>query len=168
MKVKNHIILIGMPGCGKTSFGRDLAKKLNLDLYDTDECIEQKQGKSIPDIFHIEGEEKFREYETETLKELLKKPAAVISTGGGIIKSEENREIMESSGTVIFIDRPIEDIFTDVDTESRPLLDDSKEKLHSLYKERYSLYTQTAKYRVLNKGDYYEILDRIISLLNRR
>jgi shikimate kinase len=167
MKLKNHIILIGMPGCGKTSFGRDLAKELEIELYDTDECIVESKQKSIPDIFQTEGEEKFREYETEILKELLKKPISVISTGGGIIKSEENRDIMKNSGTVIFIDRPIEDIFSDVDTDTRPLLIDSKEKLYSLYKERYGLYTQTAKYSVLNKGDYYEVLDRIVALIKR-
>lgn len=167
MKLKNHIILVGMPGCGKTSFGRDIAKELDVKLYDTDEYLEERQEKSIPDIFQSEGEDAFRKYETESLKEILHKRPAVISTGGGIVKLQENREIMKKSGTVIFVDRPIEHIFSDVDTESRPLLAQNKERLYSLYEERYDLYRDCATDTVLNDRDYYEVLAEIMEIIRK-
>ncbi|OHW61742.1 shikimate kinase [Andreesenia angusta] len=162
MRLKEHIILIGMPGCGKTSFGRDIAKQLGVELYDTDEFLEKMQGKSIPDIFQEEGEDRFRKYETESLRAVLKKGPAVIATGGGIVKLPENRELMKNGGTVVFIDRPLDNIFSDVDTESRPLLSQNKERLQSLYEERYDLFVETADLRVVNDRCYEEVLEEIV------
>lgn len=158
------MILIGMPGCGKTSFGVDLSQKLGLDFYDTDELLEEMQGKSIAQIFELEGEAKFREYETEALKAVLLKPAGVISTGGGIVKLQENREILKTAGVVVFIDRPVENILSDLDSESRPLLAADSARIHGLYDERYSLYLETAEYRVLNATAYEEVLAELIKI----
>lgn len=165
MKLKQHIILVGMPGSGKTSFGRDLSKKLNAELYDTDEYVEKMHDKSIPDIFQEEGEDRFRKYETEALRAIMKKGPAIVSTGGGIVKLPENREIMKSGGTVVFIDRPLENIYSDVETESRPLLAQNKERLYKLYEERYELYNETSEHRVVNNRDYYEVLEEILDIL---
>lgn len=165
MRLKEHIILIGMPGCGKTSFGRDLSRMLGVELYDTDEFLEKMQDRSIPDIFQEEGEDRFRKYETESLRAVLKKGPAVIATGGGIVKLSENRELMKNGGTVVFIDRPLDNIFSDVDTESRPLLSQNKERLQNLYEERYDLYVETADLRVVNDRCYEEVLDEIVEIV---
>jgi shikimate kinase len=162
MRLKEHIILIGMPGCGKTSFGRDLSRMLGAELYDTDEFLEKMQGRSIPDIFQKEGEDRFRKYETESLRAVLKKGPAVIATGGGIVKLSENRDLMKNGGTVVFIDRPLDNIFSDIDTGSRPLLSQNKERLQNLYEERYDLYVETADLRVVNDRCYEEVLEEIV------
>ena len=90
-----RIILIGFMGVGKTSVGKKLAKKLEVDFIDTDCEIEKYANRTIPDIFEIYGETYFRGLETKVLKDLIQKDDIVISTGGGIITSKENREILK-------------------------------------------------------------------------
>lgn len=101
----SRIVLIGPPGSGKSTVGRALAQKLNRDFIDTDQLIEEKTGKTITDIFVIEGEEVFRELEFATLKEVLDVEAGVISLGGGApISTAAQKAIRESNSTVIFLD----------------------------------------------------------------
>ncbi len=130
-----NIYLIGMPGSGKTTVSKILAKKLNMSLADTDSIIESKYG-SIPDIFKTQGEQYFRNLETETLKEI--KENTVVSTGGGIVKTDANREAM-SKGVVVFIDTPPEVLKTRGLFVNRPLLKSSSD-IEKLYNERYHLY----------------------------
>lgn len=153
-----------MPGCGKTSFGEALSERLGLPFYDTDENLELMRNASIPDIFEREGEEAFRAYETESLKDVLAKPGGVISTGGGIVKLEANRELLRS-GTVVFIDRSVEDILSDLDSDSRPLLADNRDRIYKLHEERYELYKKSADYLVSNNEDFERVLDKLVEIL---
>ncbi|MBO7208391.1 MAG: shikimate kinase [Clostridia bacterium] len=130
-----NIYLIGMPGCGKTTVAKILARKLSMSLVDTDSIIESKYG-SISEIFKTMGEQYFRSLETETLKEI--KENTVVSTGGGIVKTNTNREIM-SKGIVIFIDTPPDVLKTRSLFGNRPLLKSSSD-IEKLYSERYDLY----------------------------
>lgn len=139
----NNIFIIGLPGCGKTSISKMLAKKINLGVYDLDEIIEERENKNITEIFNIYGEEYFRNIETKVLKEISLKNKCIISTGGGIILKKENRDIIKKNGISIFIDRDVDSILNNINTENRPLLK-NKSKLIELHNQRYKLYKESA------------------------
>lgn len=138
------IFVIGLPGCGKSALSKLLAEKLNYTLYDMDSFIEQKEEKTITDIFADNGEEYFRKVESEVLEELAGMNNAVISTGGGIVLLEKNRNIMKEKGLTIFIDRNPEIILQNIDPRERPLLAKDKNKLLELSKQRDNLYRESA------------------------
>ena len=162
--MKNNIILVGMPGCGKTTIGKMLAKELNYDFCDLDEYIVNKENMSIDEMFK-NGENYFRDIESRGVLDASKFKNTVISTGGGVIKREENIEVLQQSGTVIFIDRPIENIIADVDTKSRPLLSEGKEKLYSLLEERYEKYQKCCNIEVINDSDINKLIEKLVGIL---
>ncbi|GAB6168052.1 shikimate kinase [Clostridium carnis] len=157
---KDIIFLIGMPGCGKTTIGKSLSEEINYDFCDMDDYIEEISGRTIKELFDI-SEEVFRDFETRACTNLSKKKGIVISSGGGVIKREKNIDLFKEESIIIFIDRPIEKIISDVDTESRPLLKDGKEKIYNLYKERYHLYNKYCHTKVLNNKDIKFVIDEI-------
>lgn len=112
-----NILLIGMPSCGKSTIGRILAEETGRPFVDTDTCIEQRAGKSIPQIFASEGEEAFRLLETQVAAEITKQSGQIIASGGGIVTRERNHALIRQNSYVIFINRPIEELSTD----GRPL-----------------------------------------------
>jgi len=146
MNENKNIILIGMPGCGKTSIGMALAKKLKKEFADTDEWIIKTAGKSIPEIFENDTEDVFRKLETEALKTLCKKANLVIATGGGIVTRQENLKIIKQNSIVIFLDRDI----SELPVCGRPL--SQKEGIEALAKIRLPLYSQWSDYKVAVNG----------------
>lgn len=147
------VALIGMPGCGKTTIGKLLAKKMNFEFIDMDSYIEVSSKSTIKKLFEL-GEEHFRNQETKACRELAKKDRTVISTGGGVVKREENMRLLKENCTVVFIDRDIDDILSDIDYSSRPLLKDGRrENLQRLYNERYELYKKYCDFSVKNSSD---------------
>ena len=98
-----NISLIGPMGAGKTTMGRQLAKKLHLEFFDSDKVIEERTGVSIPIIFELEGEAGFRQREQAVIDELTQKQNMVLATGGGAVLREENRQHLKSRGTVIYL-----------------------------------------------------------------
>lgn len=166
-EVKDKVVLIGMPGCGKTTIGKVLANDLNYNFYDMDAYIEKIANKTIKELF-AEGEEVFRSYETRACIELSKKKRVIISSGGGVVKKQENMEILSESCIIVFIDRPVDEIAKDVDVNSRPLLKDGKDKLYKLYDERYELYKKYSHITVKNEGFLKEVVDKMrICLKNK-
>ena len=163
--MKKDLILIGMPGCGKSSLGRRLAKKLGMPFLDLDKKIEEMAGKPIPQIFETEGEDAFRLLETKAFASSLD-GGRVIATGGGIVTREENR-VIAKRGVVLFIDRPLKKIMSNVKTETRPLLKDGKDRLTLLYQERYDKYLDWADLRVVNDGSFIRTLYKIINEVKR-
>lgn len=159
-KKYEKIFLVGMPGCGKTTMGKVLAKELNYNFYDMDEYIEEISGKSIKDLFS-ESEEVFRIWETEACSRLREKKRSVISTGGGVVKRDENIKLLKEAGLVVFINRPVEKIIEDVDINSRPLLTDGKERIYALYEERFDRYKQICHVEVVNEGFIRDTIDNI-------
>lgn len=155
---KNHrnILLIGMPGCGKTTAGKMLAEKLDRDFSDSDLLIEE-QGESIPEIFEKNGEEEFRRRETEILRKICKESGRVISTGGGAVLKGENRIAMRENSLVIFLDSPVGML----QTEGRPL-SRSREALEKIYNERIGLYRLCSDFTVSVSPDPDETLRRIL------
>lgn len=164
--MKKSIVLVGMPGCGKTTIGKKLSKKIGTEFFDMDDCIKSSQNMSINCIFKERGEEYFRNIESDTLDEMLKLSGAVISTGGGIVKKDKNREKLKNSDAyVIFIDRPLENIMGDVDTSTRPLLKNGRDRLNTLYEDRYELYKEVADFRVINDEKIESVINKICDTL---
>lgn len=162
--MKNKIVIIGMPGSGKTTLGKILAEELNIKFFDMDEYIVNKTGKTTIQLFE-NGEEYFRDIESETCKELSEYNNVLISTGGGVIKRKKNIETLSNEGLIIFLDRPVDNILGDVDVSFRPLLKDGKEKVLRLYEERYALYNEYADEVVKNDNDIRVVLDRIKEMI---
>lgn len=160
-----NVLLIGMPGCGKSAFGKSAASSLNLEYVDMDSEIESREGK-ISKIFEEKGEDYFRAVETQVLVDCLKKDKCVISTGGGIVKNFENIEKAKAAGAyIIFIDRPLELILGDIDTSARPLLKDGADRLRGLYDERYDKYRAAANAMVINDGAFVTALNDIVRII---
>lgn len=158
MEKRDKIILIGMPGSGKTTIGKILAKELNYNFYDMDDYIEETSKKSIKELFE-KSEDEFRNIETEACRELSLKKRCVISTGGGVVKKDINIKILRESGIIVFINRPTEKILEDVDISKRPLLKNGKERLYKLYDERFCKYKNSCHIEVLNEGFLRDAID---------
>lgn len=145
-----HISLIGLPGCGKSTIGRHLARLWKLDFVDTDHVIEQRLGYSISTFFAMHGEEAFRDMESQVLLELLQqtKPA-VLSTGGGAVLRAQNRRALKTLSHVFYLQSLPEDIARRLRNDTtRPLMqgDDPLKRLRDLLKIRSPLYLSTAHY----------------------
>ena len=146
---KRNLVLVGMPGCGKTTIGTETAKILGKEFVDTDLEIVKREGITIPEIFSLKGEEYFRRVESEVVAEISKKQGLVIATGGGAVLNSRNVDLLKGNGTVVFIDRPIEELVT---TSDRPL-SSNRELLEKRYNERYDIYCNSAHYRIDAKYD---------------
>jgi shikimate kinase len=160
---KKNIILIGMPGCGKSTIGSYLSKLLNLNFIDLDEYIEKKYNISIAEIF-TKGEDHFRKLETLALGEVCKNEGSIIATGGGIVKKDDNFTIMNENGFIIFIDRPVQLIMQDIDVNCRPLLKENKNRLFELYNERITLYKACCHVEVINDTTFEDIIKKITDI----
>ena len=135
---RTNIVLVGMPGCGKTTVGRELARLSGKPFVDLDEEIVRRAGKSIPDIFREEGEAAFRELEAQVLADVCARSGQVIATGGGAVLRAENRAAMRRTGWVYFLCRNLEELPTD----GRPL--SQKGSLEEMYRVRKPLYSAAA------------------------
>lgn len=141
-----NIYLIGMPDCGKTRFGKLIAKKLDMTLVDTDKLIMQRMDMSIDDIFSGLGEEAFRSMETMALVQTVKKGGCVVATGGGLPLGAGNAKLMKNSGVTVFLDRKLEALLGQ-STKNRPLLrrgGDVNANITALYNTRRSGYIAAA------------------------
>ena len=158
LKKTENIVLSGMPGAGKSTVGKLLAKELNREFFDLDEEIVRASGRSIPEIFATEGESVFRTLETRVLREgLTNKKNIVLATGGGAILRNENVDLLHRNGRIYFIDRPLEALLP---TEDRPLAS-SVEAIKKRYEERYDRYCRTADCRIDGDGTPKEVAERI-------
>lgn len=160
-----NIVLIGLSGCGKSTVGRRLARRLRLPLLDTDVMIEERTGRTIPDIFAREGEAGFRNMETACVKEAAEKEGVVISTGGGVILREENMAALSKNGLVIFIDRHPSHILRSTTLGDRPLVQNDRDRLFRLYADRLALYRRHADVTVPNHGGPRTLKKRLLQIL---
>lgn len=156
-------------GCGKSALGRRLSYLLKMPYYDMDHEIVRQQGMTIPQIFEKYGEARFREIETEFLKN-FRDEACIISTGGGVAVNAENRKIMRRSGLVFFLDATFEDIYVRIQHDpNRPIVQSStKEELEKLYHYRRKFYREAGHIQVLTEGrTIRQILEYLVFQVKR-
>lgn len=157
LKEKENIVLIGMPSSGKTTIGRYLASETGKEFVDTDDEIIKKIGMDIPSYFKEYGEEKFREVESEVVKEICAKNNLIIATGGGAVLRPQNVRYLKQNGRVYFLNRAL-DMLTPTDT--RPLSSDFK-ALEKRYNERYDIYCASADVIVPGNGTVKQVAEII-------
>lgn len=154
-----NIVLIGMPGSGKSTIGHILAEKTGKSFIDTDTLIEENNQKSIPHIFSEYGEDVFRKFETEAIEHAGKKSGTVIATGGGCVTRQENYEHLHQNSVIIWIQRDL----TLLPTDGRPL--SQSNPLASLYEARKKLYASFSDYSVTNNDTPEKAAEQILTLL---
>ncbi len=144
---RKNLVLIGMPGSGKTKISEALSALLDMPAVDTDDLVEQAAGRSIPDIFADHGEDAFRDMETAAAKQAAALEGVIIATGGGIVLRPENMEALSATGVVFFRDRDPAAILGE-DHSGRPLIGADTERVWTLYRQRLPLYRKYAGHTV--------------------
>lgn len=151
-----NIVLIGMPGCGKSAVGKRLAPVIGREFVDADEVLAEKAGMTIPEIFASEGEEGFRRRETEVLAELGKQSGLILATGGGCITRPENYPHLHQNGRIFWIQRDLSNLPTD----GRPL--SQQNSLQELYERRKDIYAAFADHIVVSNEDFSHTIEQIL------
>ena len=158
-----NIVLIGMPGAGKTTIGKKLSQALGRPVIDADDVVVQQTGRTIKSLFQ-EGEDVFRRAETEAIRTLAAKDGIIISCGGGVIKRPENMAYLQETGKIFFLNRDLAAIAGSVDKVSRPLLNSAEDRL---YKERMPLYLKYCDYAIPVDEDFDKTTKYIINLIQK-
>jgi len=153
-----NIVLVGMPGVGKTTLGKELAKRIGKSFVDIDDEIEKREGMIIPDIFSTKGEDEFRRIESEVIKDVCLNANQVIASGGGAILSENNRFYMQLKGTIVWIRRDV----SKLETKGRPL-SKNEEALKIILKSRYEIYKNIADFGIdINDRSIDDCVEEIV------
>jgi len=166
----NNIILVGPMGSGKTTIGRRLSERLNLDFFDSDHEIVNTTGVSIDHIFDVEGEKGFRTRESDVLKKLFSMPNIVLATGGGAVILKENRELMKKASSIIYLSSSVDQILRrTAKSKTRPLLEKSNNRrktITDIVEARDPLYREVSSHIIVTNGKKLnEVIDEIIEAL---
>lgn len=154
-----NIIIIGMPGSGKTAVSTMLAERLGRKIFDTDTIVSEKAGMTIPEIFAAQGEAGFRKLETEVTAEVGKLSGNIISTGGGVVTVADNYELLHQNGVIVWIERDTNKLARD----GRPISLSSD--LNELYAARLPLYERFADIKADNNGDINDTVNAIMEMI---
>ena len=158
---QTNLVLIGMPGCGKSTVAALLGKRLDRPVLDTDAAVEAAKGKTIPLLFAEKGEAAFRDAETAACEELGKRLGAVIATGGGAVLRERNRDALQQNGTIIYLRRDI----AALERSGRPLSKDT-EAVKAIFAQRKDIYERFADFTVDVDDDAQLTTERVISCIS--
>lgn len=158
-----NIVLIGMPGSGKTVIGRELAHRINREFVDIDNCIENLHKMTIQKIIEKNGIRFFRELEKEVVREELLSFSKVFSTGGGVIEDRENWRYLKYNSQVIYIERDLDQL----DTKGRPLSQGGIDSLNNIYEKRNPIYKKLSDYRVKNNKSLLETVEEIVKVYEK-
>lgn len=154
-----NIVIIGMPGSGKTAVSTMLAERLGRKIFDTDTIVSEKAGVTIPEIFAAQGEAGFRKLETEATAEVGKLSGNIISTGGGVVTVVDNYELLHQNGVIVWIERDTNKLARD----GRPISLSSD--LNELYAARLPLYERFADIKADNNGDINDTVNAIMEMI---
>ena len=164
-----HIFLIGMQGCGKSSLGKRVARETGIPFADTDALVAQSADCTVNEFFERYGEENFRRAETNALAALTRARPMMISTGGGTVMNPVNRHIMRSWGRIVWIDRPLEEILSDIKLDRRPTLrDGGLAEVERVYRERIPVYRALADITLKNDKGYHMAVYILTRLVRER
>ncbi|MBR2044576.1 MAG: shikimate kinase [Agathobacter sp.] len=167
---QKNIFLIGFMGCGKSTMARLLANELQMELIEMDETIEKEEQRSINDIFATDGEQHFRDLETQLIKRIAQKGGMVVSCGGGAILRLENVKSMKENGSVVYLCATPETIFQRVrHSTNRPLLNGNMnvEYIGELMAKRIDKYEAAADYKIsVDEKEKLQVLDEMKSLFS--
>ena len=164
-----HIFMIGMQGCGKSSLGKRVARETGIPFADTDALVAQSADCTVNEFFERYGEDLFRRAETNALAALTYARPMIISTGGGTVMNPENRHIMRSWGTIVLIDRPLEEILGDIKLDRRPTLrDGGLAEVEKRYRERIPVYRELADITLKNNQGYHMAVYTLVRLIRER
>ena len=161
-----NIVLIGMMGSGKSTCGRLLADRLGRPFVDCDEVIEGFAGRSIPEIFEAEGEEGFRELESQVIRELSRQEGLVIATGGGAVLRQANVSALRDNGAIVFLNRPAEEIFDSVAMDGRPLAQEGREAFVATFRRRLPIYRTAADAMIFDFSSPEATVNEILTKVN--
>ena len=167
--MKCNIVLCGFMGSGKSTIGKELAKH-GFNFVDSDDYIEKNAGKSISKIFETHGEAYFRALEAEAVKELSKKTATVIATGGGVVMNPENVTALKSTGILVFLDVTPQTVLTRLEGDTtRPLLmrPDRETAVNDLIKKRAPVYRSVSDVTVDANGDVLKTVKIILDFVKK-
>lgn len=159
-----NIILCGMMGCGKTTCARLLGNQLGLQVVDTDDLVVEKAGMSISDLFAAQGETAMRDLETQVARELSQKQDLVIATGGGLPLREGNRNLLRTTGVVVFLRRDPGEIYDTADMSGRPLGQQGREAFLARFAQREPIY-QAFSHIIIN--DFSSPEDTVAEILTK-
>ncbi len=160
------VVLIGLPGSGKTTVGSLLAARLRVCFADSDRIIEFMAGMSIPEIFANQGEATFRGFEREVILGLSKTRRLVIATGGGVVLNDGNMKNLAQNGVIVHIQRPHDAILESCDILSRPLWNGNRDTALQNFVEREPLYTRYRHFGVWNTATPKRAVDDIMGILH--
>ena len=160
LKEQKNIVLIGMPGCGKSTVGKLLSEKLGRELLDTDSEIIASDGRTIPEIFSVEGEPFFRNLETEAVIKTGKQLGKIIATGGGAVMKKENRDALRQNGTIIYLKKDLSLLSLD----GRPLSKD-EDAVRKIYEARKDTYEAFADFTIEVSPDAEITTERVIKCI---
>ncbi len=169
--MNKNIVLVGLSGSGKTTIGNILSRFSSYSFVDTDEIIVKQQNCSINEIFAENGEEYFRDLETQVTKEVSDKDCQIISTGGGVVLRDENLKNLKQNGVVFYLKTSVETLLKRLEGDtSRPLLktDDVKKKLENMLEIRNSLYEKADVVFETDKMSAEETAKEILRIYNER
>ena len=158
-----NIILVGMPGCGKSTVGKMLAQKLDREFIDADTYIAEKFGRTPEEIIIADGEDAFRSMETEALYDITKLSSAVIACGGGAVLREYNRYLIRQNSVCIYLERKLEKLATG----GRPLSAGGPDRLKKLYDQRDPLYREVSDFSVEIHENSGKTVDTIIERVGK-
>jgi shikimate kinase len=164
-----NIYLVGFMGSGKSTVGKILAEKLNMNFIDIDKLIEEKEGMKIKDIFEQKGESYFRELERKQIEAIVNQEGVIVSTGGGLGANLDNMNLMKKNGDVIWLDVSLNTVLDRLkNDQDRPLLKQPTEKIKQLFEERKNVY-RLANIRInADKKTPSQIVEEILTKIKRR
>jgi len=164
-----NIYLVGFMGSGKSTVGKILTEKLNMNFVDIDKLIEEKEGMKIKDIFEQKGESYFRELERKQIEAIVKQEGLVVSTGGGLGANLDNMNFMKKNGDVVWLDVSLNTVLDRLkNDQDRPLLKQPTEKIKQLFEERKNVY-RLANIRInADKKTPSQIVEEILTKIKRR
>ncbi len=167
--LKLHIFIVGMAGAGKTSLGRKLAQNMNLRFVDTDQRVCEMMGlSSVSTVYAVLGEDLFRNAETGVLMEMAGQDPCIVSTGSGICNDAMNVTLMKNHGIIVFVDRPLDQILSDIKTDRRPGLagGDHKDIINE-YSREIGYYRAAADFRLDNSKGFVTGLKNLTDIVDK-